>query len=657
MALASKLFRLSRCTTTDDWFKSASTGIFSALSTEDRIGGAAGSHDHFFIPVTRKQVLSSAGRERPPTDGSAGQATGHPNEELSYSDFVYGLKQALRDFSRPDLLTGNPLLRSRLLAAESPVGPADLQALLSRSVETLFLSPRDEKFRRVIELTYFRPAPKQEAAADRLSLPFGTYRRHLTTAVRRLARWLWDGEQAARAEVPQLNPRRRALHGDPVQPDPIQASPRLSIVVLPFVNLGDETAERFVDAITESLTTDLSRMPGTFVIARNTAFAYRDKAIDARQIGSELGVRYVMEGSVQIAEGRIRVNAQLIDAGTGAHLWAERFDKPRAEIFGMQDEIVARLARTLDEKLITVEARRSEQSRSANPDALDLFLRGWAAFNRGHNCDNLAEAERFFSQALALDPENVDVLAGLAMAKYAFAAIYATDERAAYFAAAESAAIKALTLSPDHARAHAALAYVYISTNRAKLGIAEAARALALDQNLAPCRAAIGWGKMMLGHAEEVEAHILDALRLSPRDSFAYVWCTMAGAAMLAQGRDDEAAGWLHRAIEASQTYPMAHLTLAATLALQGKISEARVAAAAGLALAPTFTIRRFRTRVLTNPTYLAQRQRLYDGLRLAGVPEGEPTISGSFSRCGASIRQRSIEVVASPKRAPRDPP
>jgi len=588
-----------------------------------------------FANVARRKEAAN-----PYDKGRSDQAAKRTNGELSYSEFVDALKQALREFSRPDLLSGNPLLRSRLLAVQELVSPADLQALLSKSVEALFASPRDEKFRRVIDLTYFRPAPKQEAAADRLSLPFGTYRRQLTMAVHRLARWLWEREQAAGAQAPQSDLRPPASEHERVQPESSEAPPRLSIVVLPFVNLGGEDDERFVDAITESLTTGLSRIPGAFVIARNTAFFYKKKATDARQIGAELGVRYVMEGSVQTSDARVRVNAQLIDAETGAHLWADRFDKPRAAAFDMQDEIVGRLARTMDEKLITAEARRSERTQSTNPDALDMFLCGWAAFNRGHNSDNLAEAERFFGQALALEAENVDALVGFAMAKYAFAAIYATDDRAAFFAAAEAAAIKALVLSPDHARAHAALAYINISTNRAELGIAEAERALALDQNLAPCHAAIGWGKMVLGRAEETEAHIVRAIRLSPRDSFAVVWCTMAGAAMLALGRDEAAVAWLHRAIEANQTYPTAHLTLAAALALQGKVAEARAATAAGLALAPTFTIRRFRTRVLSdNPTYLTQRQRLYEGLRLAGVPECESAharLPGIVARAGS---------------------
>lgn len=231
------------------------------------------------------------------------------------------------------------------------------------------------------------------------------------------------------------------------------------------------------------------------------------------------------------------------------------------------------------------------------------------------------------------------------MAKYALAAIYATEHRRAYLEAAEAAATRALALSPDHARAHGALAYIYITTNRPALGIAEAERGLSLDPNLAPCHAAIGWGNANLGRAEETEAHIIRAFRLSPRDSFACVWCMMAGTAKLGLGRYEEAVAWLHRAIEASQTYPMAHLTLAAALAQQGNLAEARAAAAAGLALAPSFTTRRPRTGVLSdNPTYLAQRQRLYEGLRLAGVPDGELHGTGLFDRPQHGSLRRETE-------------
>src|SRR6202044_759979 len=152
---------------------------------------------------------------------------------------------------------------------------------------------------------------------------------------------------------------------------------RLSIVVLPFANIGGgPEEEHFVDGVTESLTTDLSRIRGSFVIGRNTAFTYKGKPVDLKQIGRELNVRYVLEGSVQRGGNRMRVNVQLIDAETGNHLWAERFDKPLADLFDMQDEIVARLAGALNAELVAAEARRSEQA--PTPDSIDLFFQGLA---------------------------------------------------------------------------------------------------------------------------------------------------------------------------------------------------------------------------------------------------------------------------------------
>ena len=172
-------------------------------------------------------------------------------------------------------------------------------------------------------------------------------------------------------------------------------APRLSIVVLPFVNLGGNSAQDyFVDGVTEGLTTDLSRIPGAFVIARNTAFTFKGKPVDARAIGRELGVRYMMEGSVQSGADRIRMNAQLIDTETGAHLWAERFDKPRADIFDMQDEITTRLARTVGVELVAAEGRRAERERPNNMDAVDLAMRGWAILNQALSLRRARAARR-----------------------------------------------------------------------------------------------------------------------------------------------------------------------------------------------------------------------------------------------------------------------
>ena len=162
------------------------------------------------------------------------------------------------------------------------------------------------------------------------------------------------------------------------------APPRLSMVVLPFANIGgDPEQEHFVDGVTESLTTDLSRIRGAVVIARNTAFAYKGKPLDVKTIGRELNVRYVLEGSVQRGGNRMRVNVQFIDAETGNHLWAERFDKPLADLFDMQDEIVARLAGALNPQLVAAEARRAEQA--PNPNSMDLYFQGMAWLNKGHD--------------------------------------------------------------------------------------------------------------------------------------------------------------------------------------------------------------------------------------------------------------------------------
>jgi TolB-like protein/class 3 adenylate cyclase len=399
--------------------------------------------------------------------------------------------------------------------------------------------------------------------------------------------------------------------------------PRLSIVVLPFTNLsGDPEQDYFVDGVTESLTTDLSRMSGSFVIGRHTAFTYKGKAVGLKKIGRELNIRYVLEGSVQRSGNRLRVNVQLVDAQTANHLWAERFDKPIADLFDMQDEIVSRLANTLNAQLMAAEARRAENA--LHPDAIDLIFQGRASFNKGQTYENLTKAHDFFERALARDPGNVDALVGAAVVDLSIGVVFLTDDRAARFAAVEAALTKALSLAPDFAWAHLALGVVHIYTNRATEGIAECEQALALDRNLADAHVFIGWAKFFLGRGGETEAHINEALRLSPRDIGAFRWMHGVGLLKSHLGADAEAVAWFRRSIEANPNQPMAHFYLAASLALRGELKEARAAAREGLTLNPGFTVRRFRAHTPSdNPTYLAGRERMYEGLRLAGVPEG----------------------------------
>lgn len=407
------------------------------------------------------------------------------------------------------------------------------------------------------------------------------------------------------------------------RPSPDSLSPpRLSIVVLPFANLGgDPQQDYFVDGVTESLTTDLSRISGSFVIGRHTAFTYRGKTVDLRKIGRELNVRYVLEGSVQRSGNRVRVNVQLVDTASGNHLWAERFDKPLTDLFDMQDEIVARLANALDAELIAAEARRSEHS--VNPDAMDLYFQGIAFANRGTTPEYLTRARGFFERALALDPDCIEALVGRAGLDEATVTALLTDDPAPHLSGAEATVNKVLSLAPRHALAHLRLGIVLILTNRAAQGIAECERALALDRNLAHAHAWIGLAKLYVGHAAETEAYVQKALRLSPRDARSYVWLLIAGIAKFHLDANGEAAAWLRRSIESNRNHPLVHFWLAAALARLGAVNEAKGAARAALALNPSFTIRRARTHLPSdNPIYLAGRERLYEGLRLAGIPE-----------------------------------
>ena len=299
-------------------------------------------------------------------------------------------------------------------------------------------------------------------------------------------------------------------------------------MVLPFVNIGgDPDQEYFVDGVTESLTTDLSRIAGAFVIARNTAFTLKGKSFDATRIGREFKVRYVLEGSVQRGGDRLRVNVQLIDAESGNHLWTDRFDKPVADYLEMQDEIVARLAGQLGAELIAAEARRAENA--PNPDASDLHLQGSAWLNRGPSRDNLAKARDFLGRALAIEPDNVEALIGCAFADIWEVADFASPERPARLASAEASLKRALAAAPAHAKARLALSYVKIYSNHPAQGVAEAERALALDRNLAEALVAVGYAKLHVGYAEEMERNVQRALRLSPRDrSVFFGWPTPA---------------------------------------------------------------------------------------------------------------------------------
>lgn len=424
----------------------------------------------------------------------------------------------------------------------------------------------------------------------------------------------------AYAAVP--NGRGPASPGGGIGPS-TRSPPRLSIVVLPFANLSDDPAQDyFVDGVTESLTTDLSRIRGSFVIGRHTAFTYKGKPIDLKQIGHELNVRYVLEGSVQRSGDRFRVNVQLVDAETGSHLWTDRFDKPISDLFEMQDEIVSRLANTLNAQLIAAEARRAE--RSLQPSALDLYFQGMARWNKSWTPGHMMHARSFFERALELEPDSVEALVSIALVDAALAGIVFADEPYQRFAAAETASTKALSLDPQNATAHMALGIVQLCTRRAAQGVAECEHALVLNRNLAEAQALFGAAELLLGRPAETRACVQEALRISPRDEGAHRWMYYVGLAKLHLGEDVEATEWLRRSLKANPNYPVAHFVCAATLALLGKMDEALAARKEGLALDPTFTIRRLKNVWLSDDAiFRVGSKRLMKGLHLAGVPEG----------------------------------
>jgi TolB-like protein/class 3 adenylate cyclase/tetratricopeptide (TPR) repeat protein len=424
---------------------------------------------------------------------------------------------------------------------------------------------------------------------------------------------------AAKAEVPaavlaSANTRSPLERNEP---------PRLSLVVLPFANIGgDPEQDYFVDGVTESLTTELSRIEGAFVISRSTAFTFKGKPFDVKTVGCELNVRYVLEGSVQRAGNRMRVNVQLIDAESGSHLSADQFDRPVADYFQMQDEIVGRLAGQLNATLILAEARKV--GRSSNPDAFDFYLQGVAWLHKAPFSKGVEQARSFFARALAIEPDNVATLIGCAAADIFELIRFEAPERSKVLATAEASLSRALSLAPDSAGAHLFLSFVRSLSNRPEEGVFEAERALALDPNLPNALAAMGAAKLFAGFAEKAIECQLQAVRLSARDPNAHGWMCGIGAAKLHLGDYEAAANWLSQSVVVNPNFSMAHFFLAAALGQLGRIREARAEVQAGLVLNPTFTISSFRDGAESdNPIFLKQRDNIYEGLRKARLPEG----------------------------------
>jgi adenylate cyclase len=356
------------------------------------------------------------------------------------------------------------------------------------------------------------------------------------------------------------------------------------------------------------------------VISRNTAFTYRNKQVDAKQIGRELGVRYVLEGSVQRAGNQVRVNAQLIDAETNAHLWAERFDRDTGNLFALQDEVTNRIAVALNIAVIGAEVARPNEQ----PDALDYILRGRAVGAKGLARTNIEQAISLFERALALDPQSIEAQSRLASILANRVTLGMTDSVEADIARADVLISQVLAASPRDWLAHWAKAQVLRTQHRCEEAVPEYETALALNRNGVAALNGLGWCKLYVGSIEEVIPIVQEAIRLSPRDPNIGFWYGTIGFVYLLQSRLDEAIFWLEKARSAVPGLP--HYYLISAYALRGDTERAaaELAEARRLSAEHYPSISRVKAihdfgvpkiHALFETTYFA-------GLRKAGVPE-----------------------------------
>jgi adenylate cyclase len=444
------------------------------------------------------------------------------------------------------------------------------------------------------------------------------------------AGWEWSGGNPTQAPVempvatgPQVLPAADITADGGTQKP---SEPPLSIVVLPFANRSsDPDQEYFADGITEDLTALLSRIPGSVVIARNTAFAYRNKSADVQQIGRELGVRYILEGSVRRAGEQVRLNVLLIDAETGRRPWGQQFDTNRANLVDTQHEIIGRLAQTLDGEYGKIPPARPEPS-TIDPDARDLIMRGRAWSYRPYSAETWQEAQSAFERALEIDPRSVEARVDLASVLGGRLADGWNNSRQQDPARAELLLREALERDAGRSTAHFAMGVLRRMQNRSSEAQREFETAIALDPNDARAFYQLGVTLMFLGRPEEGIPYLRKAIRLDPDnpDVTNHYWAL--GTCHLLLGQVDEAIDILGKARAANSRIWYPHLYLAGAFGLGGDVDAAKDALAESLKLKPEInSLARMRAynAWITNPEHWAlQEETLNVGLRRAGLPD-----------------------------------
>jgi adenylate cyclase len=395
-----------------------------------------------------------------------------------------------------------------------------------------------------------------------------------------------------------------------------------SIAVLPFTNLsGDPEQDYFADGIVEDIITALSRLKWLFVIARNSSFTYKGRAVDVKQVGRELGVRYVLEGSVRKARNRVRIAGQLIDAASGVHVWADHFDGAMDDIFDLQDRVTASVVGIIEPKLRRVEMERARRKLTGSLDAYDLYLRALAQYRSSHERNR--EALELLRRAIAIDPDYA--------APYGLAALCYQYQRARSWVSPADPALaegirmarRAASLGKDDPEAlrMAGLALALLG-GELQGGIALIDRALTLNPNSANAWSASGWVRAYLGDSETAIAHFERSARLSPLDASAFIWSLGFVFAHFMAGRYEEASSWCDKTLREAPDHPPALRMKAATCGLLGRLDEGRVCVERLLAANPGTTVSSMRLYYGVAMKRPESIEAFLDGLRKAGLPE-----------------------------------
>jgi adenylate cyclase len=393
-----------------------------------------------------------------------------------------------------------------------------------------------------------------------------------------------------------------------------------AMAVLPFDNLsGDPEQEYFADGIAEDLITRLSALRANPIIARNSSFTYKGKAVDVKQVSRELGVRYVVEGSVRKAGNRVRISAQLIDATTGAHIWAERYDRELVDIFAVQDEITEAIAGSMRPGLSQYEREHASRRHPRDLNAWDCLQRGWWHCFCLNEDDN-SKARSLFERAADLDPSLVGAFVGLAWTHFYDLYLQWTESPERSLGELVRAAEETVTLNADRAETQLVFGMACFYTGQLHKAITAFERAVELDPSDAAAHALLGAALSNSGRPDEAIASTEKAMRLSPHDPVMWMFLSVMGVAHFVAERYEEAVRWLQRSLQRRPDWPTSHRFLAASYAHLGRFEEARAAFKEMQRRHPEFSLAS--VRLFLSGADSAYVERYIDGLRKAGLKE-----------------------------------